>query len=84
MIEMICGNCNEPFTGRPNRRTCSVDCRRELEYRRKSWDRQFEYVDFCETQANFNEWLTDEQRRNWQKEAYTQREEILKTCGPRP
>lgn len=46
MIQIICEYCKKPFEGRPNRRYCSPECRREAEMterkrkrekRRKAW-----------------------------------------------
>jgi len=36
---IVCSNCGESFDGRSNRETCSVKCRRHLEYKRRKWDR---------------------------------------------
>jgi len=46
-------------------------------------DRQFQYVHFCQTQADWD-YLTKEQRANWQKKADEARKELLKIYGNRP
>ena len=83
MIDLICENCRESFEGRPNRKHCSVKCRRDLARKRKFWDRKFTHVRFCEIQASWDT-LTDEQRANWQEKADFEREKQLKIWGPRP
>ena len=83
MIEILCENCKASFLGRPNRRTCSVKCRRTLEVKRRFWDRKFRYVHFCEVQANW-ETLTAEQRKKWQEKADETREKLLGVYGNRP
>jgi hypothetical protein len=83
MIEMICEHCKKPFLGRPNRKTCSVACRRTLEARRLFWDRKFRYVRYCEMNANWD-MLTPDQRTGWQKKADEAREKLLKIYGNRP
>lgn len=54
MNEMTCEYCKKPFLGRPNRRTCSVKCRRTLENKRRFWDKRFAYVRHCEIQADWD------------------------------
>jgi len=83
MVQLVCENCRESFLGRPNRKTCSVRCRRILENKRRFWDSKFRYVRFCEIQANWDT-LTPEQRVHWQKEADEVREKLLKVFGTRP
>jgi len=83
MNEMTCEYCKTPFKGRPNRKTCSVRCRRVLERKRKFWDRKFGYVRFCEVQANWD-MLTADQREHWQRKADEAREKLLKVYGNRP
>ena len=38
MARLICESCRQPFDGRPNRRYCSLPCRRRLEMKRRVWD----------------------------------------------
>ena len=83
MVEIICEHCKKPFPGRPNRKTCSVKCRRTLENKRRFWDSRFRYVRHCEVQANWDG-LTVAQRAHWQKEADEVREKLLKMYGNRP
>jgi hypothetical protein len=83
MVEIICEFCGEPFLGRPNRKTCSVPCRRTLEGKRRHWDRQMGHVKFCEQNAEWD-WLTPVERKNWQKKADVLREKQMKHWGPRP
>ena len=37
---MTCAVCGATFNGRPNRQYCSTVCRRELERRRRAWDKR--------------------------------------------
>ena len=83
MIQIICEHCKQPFLGRPNRKTCTVRCRRILENKRRFWDRKFSYVRLCEVNANWDT-LTPEQRSHWKKEGDEVREKLLKVFGPRP
>ena len=83
MIEIICEHCKKPFSGRSNRKTCSVLCRRTLEGKRRFWDLRFSYVRFCEVQAGWDG-LTIAQRAHWQKEGEKEREKLLKVFGNRP
>lgn len=78
-VTLICESCKRPFEGRPNRRTCSNNCRRSLEMGRRLWDRRAAYVRFLELNAN-SEYLTKKQRENWQR----QFEEASAKLGPRP
>ena len=83
MPEMICEYCKKPFKGPPNRKTCSVPCRRTLERKRLFWDRKFSYVLHCEMNAEW-ELHSPDQRTNWQKEADEAREKLIKVYGNRP
>lgn len=83
MVELICEHCKKLFLGRPNRRTCSVACRRTLEAKRLFWDRKFSYVKFCEMNATW-EVHTSQERAHWQKKADEAREKLLKIYGNRP
>jgi hypothetical protein len=78
-VTLICESCKKPFQGRPNRRTCSVNCRRSLEMGRRVWDRRAGHVRFLELNAN-SKWITQKQRENWQR----QFEETSAKLGPRP
>jgi hypothetical protein len=86
MIELTCEHCGNTFEGRPNRRTCSVRCRRALEDRRRFWDQKFAYVWHCRRQVTWGReiGLTDKQRRAWQKKADDLEKKLLKAYGPRP
>jgi hypothetical protein len=64
--------CGVEFVGRPNRFHCSVGCRRQLEMRRREWERQARHVRWLEMNAAI-EWLTKKQRANWQQRADTAR-----------
>ena len=78
-VTLTCENCKRAFEGRPNRRTCSVSCRRSLEFGRREWDRKALRVRFLERNAN-SEFLNKRQRAHWQK----QFEEALAKLGERP
>ena len=83
MTEILCENCKKLFSGRKNRRTCSLRCRSTIAAKRKFWDRKFGYVKYCELQAGWDS-LTAEQREHWQKEADEAREKLIKVYGNRP
>jgi hypothetical protein len=83
MVEIVCEYCKKTFLGRPNRKTCSVKCRRTLENKRRFWDSRFAYVRHCQIQADWDS-LTTTQREHWQKEADEAREKLLKIFGNRP
>ena len=74
-----CENCGAVFLGRPNRRTCSIGCRRSLEYARREWERRAVIVRYYERNAH-SEYLTKKQRANWQ----AQFEAANAKLGPRP
>jgi hypothetical protein len=83
MDQLVCEYCKTPFPGRPNRKCCSVLCRRALETRRRSWDRHFSYVRFCEMNAEW-EFHSTKERETWRKKAEETRERLLKVYGDRP
>lgn len=83
MVEIICEHCKKPFPGRPNRKTCSVKCRRTLENKRRFWDSRFRYVRHCQIQADWD-LLDAAQREHWKKEGAKAREKLLLTYGSRP
>jgi hypothetical protein len=83
MIEITCEHCHKPFLGRPNRKCCSVRCRRTLETRRRFWDRHFSYVRYCEMNAEW-QWHTAKEKETWRKRADEIREKLLKVYGNRP
>ena len=78
-ITLICECCRRPFEGRPNRRTCSVSCRRSVEYARREWDKRAYYVRHLERKAYYG-FLTPTERQHWQLKF---REELAKS-GTRP
>lgn len=78
-ITLICESCKRPFEGRPNRRACSVGCRRSLEMGRRLWDRKALTVRYLERNA-YMEGRTKLQKANWLKRF----EEALAKLGPRP
>lgn len=69
--------------GRPNRKTCSILCRRTLEGKRQFWDRQFAYVRFCESNATW-ELHSPSECANWQKKADEIKVKLLERYGERP
>lgn len=83
MAELICERCKQPFEGRPNRKCCSVKCRRILENKRRFWDTRFRRVRYCEIHGDWD-FLTVAQRAYWYLEADRLREMLLKQYGPRP
>ncbi len=50
-MTLNCDNCGETFEGRPNRRFCSVRCRRAIELKRRYWDQAMRYASFWELEA---------------------------------
>ena len=50
-MTLNCDNCGETFEGRPNRRFCSVRCRRAIELKRRYWDQAMKYASFWELEA---------------------------------
>ncbi len=78
-VRLVCESCKREFDGRPNRRFCSVSCRRSLEFGRREWDRRALHVRFLERNAT-SDFLTEKQRKNWQARA----DEALAKLGPRP
>lgn len=76
---LTCRQCGVEFVGRPNRLHCSVGCRRQLEMRRRDWERQARTVRWLEMNAA-SEWITKKQRANWQQRADTARALL----SPRP
>jgi hypothetical protein len=78
-ITLVCQNCKKEFLGRANRLHCSVGCRRQLEMRRRDWERQAMRVRFLERNAN-SEYLTKKQRAHWQAQA----DAALAMLPPRP
>ena len=54
MNEIVCEYYKKPFFGRPDRKTCSIKCRRTLENKRRFWDTRFAYVRHCQTQADWD------------------------------
>ena len=78
-ITLICECCRRPFEGRPNRRTCSVSCRRSVEFGRRHWDRRAAAVRMYEWNAH-SEFLTPRQRETWRLRF----EEAQAKLGPRP
>lgn len=83
MVQLICEHCKNLFEGRPNRKTCSVRCRRIIENKRRFWDRKFSYVRTCEVNSNW-ETHSAEVRENWKKRGEEVREKLLKIFGDRP
>ena len=79
LVTLICECCKRPFEGRTNRRTCSVGCRRSLEFGRREWDRRALHVRWLELNAA-SEYLTKKQRAHWR----AQFDEALAKLGPRP
>lgn len=79
LVTLICESCRNPFEGRPNRRTCSISCRRSLEMGRRLWDRRAVIVRYYERNAN-SEYLTKKQRANWQAQFEAENAKL----GPRP
>jgi hypothetical protein len=71
-VTLTCQNCGQSFSGRPNRLHYSVGCRRQLEMRRREWERQARHVRWLEMNAA-SEWITKKQRANWQQRADTAR-----------
>ncbi len=67
-VTIVCECCKAEFQGRPNRRTCSVGCRRQLEMLRRDWDRRAARLRFFQTQANA-ERHSAKQRAAYQAEA---------------
>lgn len=78
-VKLVCECCKREFEGRPNRRTCSVSCRRSIEFGRREWDRRALHVRSLERNAN-SEYLNKRQRAHWQ----AQFEEALAKLGERP
>ena len=83
LLRKICELCKKEFVGRPNRRTCSVKCRRTLERRRRFWDGLMAHAEFCQLQADWT-WLTEEERASWARDAAVERARVLVRYGPRP
>jgi predicted nucleic acid-binding Zn ribbon protein len=82
-VELICEHCHEPFQGRPNRKTCSVRCRRILENKRRFWDSRFTHVRFLEINANWESQSADV-RANYKRQADELKQKLLLHYGPRP
>jgi len=78
-VTLTCENCKREFEGRPNRRTCSVGCRRSIEFGRREWERKALHVRYLERNAA-SEYLTKKQRAHWQQQA----DEASAKLGPRP
>jgi hypothetical protein len=66
LIRLICESCKREFEGRPNRRTCSIGCRRSVEFGRRLWDRRAAIVRYYERNT-YSEYLTKRQREHWRK-----------------
>ena len=80
-VRLICENCKREFEGRPNRRTCSVGCRRSLEFGRREWDRKALHVRWLELNGTSPALhRTPKQREHWLKQAA----EAAAKLGPRP
>ena len=78
-VTLVCESCGQSFQGRPNRRTCSVSCRRSVEMGRRLWDRRAVYVRMLELNAH-SEYLNKKQREHWRKQFETAQAKL----GPRP
>jgi hypothetical protein len=83
MPEIKCENCGKTFSGRPNRRHCSLVCRNTLAVKRKFWDRKFSYVRMCEVNSEWDV-HSPEQRAYWKKSGDEAREKLIKFYGNRP
>ncbi len=79
LVTLVCQNCGGELLGRANRKHCSVGCRRQLEMRRRDWERAAMRVRFLERYAA-SPYLTKKQQANWQQQA----DEALAKLGPRP
>ena len=79
LVTLICESCKRSFEGRPNRRTCSIGCRRSLEMGRREWERRAWIVRYYERNA-YAEGRTKLQKATWLKRF----EEALAKLGPRP
>lgn len=82
MAKIKCANCRTVFVGRENRETCSVRCRRGLEYKRRKWDRIEDRAIDTELQAipGLLYEVTDEMAEAYRKEAAA----IRRFNGERP
>ena len=79
---MNCENCGIEFEGRPNRSTCSNKCRRDLEHRRRRWDRLAEVADSYLVRSVADPLIpvTPKQKAEW----LAARAEIIAQMGLRP
>ena len=80
---LTCDVCGEQFVGRPNKKHCSLKCRRDIERRRRYWDSIGKYIQMCEYNAAWDK-HPERVREEWRKRAEGARERREKRFGARP
>lgn len=67
MNQPQCATCHTPFVKTGRRLYCSVECRREMEYRRRHWEGIQRKIRSCESTAKL--YIGKPAYENWMKQA---------------